>query len=184
MVKVFYPKYSTNHPGGITPNWYYYWCQIDSVPMGSPAQRQYGGGLCDSFPTIMGYLDWPDGAFYHICFTSCMFNYIDCAADTWRGLDCFAAECRHEYKHVTDFAAWWPNGYIQQNDLDQPPDPITGKLGDGIPDDREGPGHEFPLFDPLERDSDHDGETDWHELVNPVMCTWTKGRADSLDWSQ
>jgi hypothetical protein len=182
LIKTYFPKRALNHPasgGQITPNWYYYWEQT-AAAMGTQNQRQYSGPLCSR--GWAGYLDNVTFDYYHICDTSCTQSYILCDQRTWDGIDLFAAECRHEYEHLIDYALWWPNGWIQADDLDGP-DTLTGYYGDGIPDTLEGYNHLYPQFSPFRIDSDSNGVRDWDELCDSTKCTWNKGQGDYRDWS-
>ena len=188
MIKAYFPKDATNHPGtgnGTTPNWYYYWGQT-TAPMGTPAQRQYGGDSCGTPAGRAGYLDPITFDYYHICDTASTESWVYCdgpVGNNWNGIDLFAAECRHEYEHLITYAAWWPNGYIQSMDLDSIIIPSDSYLGDGIPDTMEGPSHTFPQFDPGWKDSDLNGRRDWDELCDSTKCIWIRGSENYRDWS-
>jgi len=52
--KVFFDRTATTHPGGVSPNWYYYW----SAAMGVTTQHSYDGSLATSDTTVTSATTW------------------------------------------------------------------------------------------------------------------------------
>jgi len=179
-VKAFYPKYATNDPDPAHdwPNWYYYWRYTDAVVLGPQTFR--GDSCSDS---TAGYFLPPEPGF-HICDSAATESYSECDSQTWNGIDLFAATERHENQHRLDWWDFWGNhgGYNQAADMDPPVPPDT-IIGDEVPDSLEGPGHRFPNFNPLLKDSDGDFHKDFEDLAYDMECNWIRGSADSVDWA-
>jgi len=107
-VKVFFPKWGTNNPGGSQPNWYYYWSQTAA----SYGSHSYDGSLGGTGATV-----W-DGQAWVARMGPAAPNYT--SAGTWnnaQGIDLFAWMCRHEVKHSQDLNGqqWWPSCPGQRN---------------------------------------------------------------------
>jgi len=82
---LFFPEEATSHPGGGTPNWYYYWSQVESVHYGT---HNYDPGSAAS------YTDFVGGAWRSYIGTDANES---AAAGCWNaeGIDFFAHMCRH-----------------------------------------------------------------------------------------
>jgi hypothetical protein len=202
MVKTFYEKTATNHPGGITPNWYYYWSQTDANILGNiyggffydPNGGMHGCGVSD---TRAWYYFAPDSSQYDPYFHVC-----DLAADTQQvrgayphidsiflnGIDAFAISSIHENQHRTDLHNWWgfpPDTTYLDTDLDDIPDHIESTICYD-------PQNPNVCCDSLNYDSDGDGQWDSEdhaldaEWGNCVICSglWIDSSADDEDWSK
>ena len=178
MALVFFEKTATNHPDGVTPNWFYYWGQT-AASVNSP--QVFGGDRC--FPGTDGYFfdGPPPESLFHVCNPAGFTGRIQC--DNWNvrdGIDKFAAVERHENTHLTDWWLFWPNGYNPQDDNDEPAEPWPG---DYIPDHLEGT-PPFEQFDPHKRDSDNDTYIDFEDRGYDAECSWEWGSADQWDWTR
>jgi len=195
----FYP-FDKDNPGGELPNWAYYWRQTRAAVPGLdftaiavlPPPFTKGGGLMgalcreDFFPAddpaaAQARYELLDGNLY----MKEDFMRRDCAprAPGERGsqwIDCFAELLRHEGHHKMQLTSWWgPKlaNYRCGQDTD----------GDLVPDDVEdatpGCNPKIPASCP--------GRPSWLGTVLPdieyeayrVGWSWTRGSADSEDWS-
>lgn len=193
-VQAFFDKSSDNHPDpelpkapGVTsrtPNWYYYWEQTGA----RYGTHRYGG----SVPGQSGLTHWENGQWVSDIYDGACEHAGNLAC--WggaEGIDFYANVCRHEAKHLTNFNAWWTNGWISSLDLDldsipdsiehnltpaahlaQQPNQFYGWNGTGtVSDDMNyGPGPSGLVND----DEDYTMHTE---------TPWTNGSADKVDWS-
>lgn len=159
-VKFFFDKTATNHPGGGTPNWYYYWKQT-SASSGSPKY--------DSSLSSYGRYD-PGNTYFSIGQQASGPN----SETSHDGIDCFAETCLHENLHQSHW--WnWISPHLTDSDGDWMPDAIEDRNGDGIVD----PGE----TDPQKPDTDGNGIDDEEELCYQIEHTWNAGSANLCDWS-
>jgi len=175
---LFFPEEAKSHPGGGTPNWYYYWYQTTAkygTPYYDPGSAVGHTNYVDgAWRAYVGYNDNegytpPDGDNKH--------NHLD-------GIDHFAWVCRHEARHVTTLTWWWPGGYPLTGDNDDDLLPDTSELPDSaaLGGTWENPQSGGP-FEAGDEDTNNDG---WIDGENYVMCTqvsWNEGSADSQDWA-
>ena len=98
-VSVFYPAGATNHPGGTTPNWYYYYKQTSAYAGAVSYDAAYTGSS--------GYCDFTNGQWSAFVGPG-IATYI--GPSTWgspKYIDAFAWICRHEMRHVDQFTYLW-----------------------------------------------------------------------------
>jgi len=127
-VKVFYDETGFQHPGGSTPNWYYYWRGTSA----SYESYDYDSGI------PAGQTRFENGAWR--CFIG-PGAHLTAAGGCWNnaaGIDYFANICRHEARHKWDMIANWG--------ASNPRDPNHDADGDYLHDDVEAnliPGHPY-----------------------------------------
>lgn len=169
-VQVFYLRDEKNHPGGTTPNWYYYWTQITGS-----GDIVYG----DAHATRLGYYDY-DGSDGHL--DNCIIYDRVVATDNptgpkgKAGIDCFGQTVTHERKHRAQFYAGF-----------------TDTTGDGIPDydatkdqDRDWLSDSYEDangFDKTKQDTDGDGILDLEEEPIVAESNWPNDSQNDKDWS-
>lgn len=173
-VEIFFPRDATNHPGGGTPNWYYYWSQTAA----SYGTHSYAPGT--------SYTDFLGGSW--------IARIGDDACGNWGGydgIDFFAYVCRHEARHQQDFSTLWGAGTDRDNQRDPDRDwlptisPVTGATESSLGM----PFHPPTGYDPTLAASvpDHFGYgTAWRDCEDYCMhrqVPWTAGTADSEDWT-
>lgn len=169
---LFFSEEETNHPGGGTPNWYYYWSQTSADYGTQSYSGQAGTGQCVfTGGTWVAYLY--SGA-----------NETT-AAGTWNnaeGIDLFANLCRHEERHRLDMIALWGvnSDRVAADDLDE----------DWLPDDDEAalvPGHAYDNEDRCTyTDTFNYGEDpipDVEDYCLRRQAAWSNGDADDEDWA-
>ncbi|MEW6104182.1 MAG: hypothetical protein AB1630_10315, partial [bacterium] len=160
QVRYFFNKDGNENPSS-DPNWYYYWSQ-------TKANR--GAHRYSNRNDVYGYYERTKNYFY-VCNLASGYNN-----ETGNnGIDCFAETCIHENTHLTDWWGFWPNGYdpSQDGDGDDIPDSLEPSLG----------------FDPTKIDTNPFDQWDFdfaaysEPRAYAAEHTWTKGSADSEDWS-
>lgn len=171
MVKVYYPKYAANHPGGITgtPNWYYYWGQTPA----NLEPDEYGGTYCnDSTYGYFRYWWYSAGeTMFHICDLASMFNVSPGYPSHSSGIDCFGEVCLHEHNHYANWWNWWGNHQYDSLYADRDHDYIPSVLE--------------PSFglDSTQSNTDHDLIDDFEEIAYDAMRNWIPHSIDTLDWA-
>jgi hypothetical protein len=172
--KLFFPgtDNDTNHPGGTTPNWFYYWKQT-GASYGSPYYRStgrtetvYDNGVYKAYLTSTDNNDYtpPDG---------------DNVGTALNGIDNFAWTCRHEGRHITMHTIWFPNDWDAAIDLDRDNMKDSQEPSLGGTDANPINGGPFkPVFD-----TDGDGLWDDEDFTCHTQPAWTEGSADNSDWS-
>lgn len=174
LVKVFFLKYNNDNPGGVEPNWYYYWKQTSAAV----GVHEYGGSECDG--TRHGYYRFSEARF-HICSIAAESDSILCAQSRWDGIDLFAATCRHEEQHRLDYFAWWYpiGGYIPNLHLDQDRDRCLDSIEPSL----------IPPLDPNLQNTywyRYPGIPDFDDFEfrgYERECDWIPGAADDYDWA-
>jgi hypothetical protein len=174
-IKVFFPRDATNHPGGTTPNWFYYWIQT-SANYGSP---QYDPNIPWS------KIDWRNNQWIAIVVAPVPGSYTpppggDNTGNQLDGIDTFAWTCRHEGRHVETSTQWYPFGYNSSIDGDS--DWMPNLLEPILGGTQENPINGGP-FIPGVKDSDGDGMRDDEDYTVATQANWTEGSADTKDWS-
>lgn len=170
-VEIFFIEEATNHPGGSTPNWYYYWKQT-AANFGTHSWEAGAG----SGQTRFEGGQWK--AFLRNANESA-------AAGTWNnaeGIDFFAHMCRHEERHRLDFITLWGAGSDR--------DPGNDGDNDYLPDDQEAnlvAGHPYDNTKyGTYPDTFNYGENplrDCEDYSLRRQSSWTNGSADSVDWA-
>jgi hypothetical protein len=166
---------ATQHPGGISPNWYYYWSNTRATygthvynPSITTDTIRYIGGAWVAQISIISNDQYtcPAGG--------------DLGGITIDGIDNFAWGCRHEGRHVEDATLWFPNNYNHDIDLDGDwlPDQEEPRLGGTLIHPING-GPFYPGFP----DSDNDGIRDEEDYAIATQQHWRVGSADNEDWS-
>lgn len=169
--EVFFPRDETNHPGGTTPNWYYYWSQT-SANHGTHTYYAAGTGT--------GHTDWSGSAWVAYIHPGARGTT---AAGTWgdaRGIDLFANLVRHEGQHVLDLIESWGNAArVGADDLD----------GDWLRDSLDPSlvaGHAYdPALRATYADTFNYGEDPLPDVEDYCLRrqpAWTNGSANASDW--
>jgi hypothetical protein len=143
-IKVFFPKFGTNHPGGTSgdPNWFYYWKE------GGVCGIQPGDIYDGSDTKNLGYcLPWQDSNI-RLCALGCLqgqgpltFNSGSAAFGSvavsghGKGIKCVAEVLEHERHHILIYKL---RVLLTDSDSDWVPDALEGTL-DGIKSDPNDP---------------------------------------------
>jgi hypothetical protein len=199
-VRLFFPVAARNHPGNDrSPNWFYYWSQIDAVPPAARPLLRYSSRprslKANSTDVLVAIYDHEtetitlgDGvvvAYPHGCVAEQTPDGVHSGRKS-NGIDCFAETVRHEMQHRQDAIDWWgsPKGMYAFSPADsflRDPDM------DHVPSDVE---VTFPGCSPVSKRScpevprEAQGETTDAELrAYAVGWTWPIGSADRQDWS-
>lgn len=161
-IRLFFGKDGTNNPttqGIAVPNWYYYWKQTSAnyeTHTYDPNCPAPGYGYC----TWAGVITiGPNAGGTHAWYPN------------HSGIDLYALVCRHEGKHKSDYAQWWPGGaYNPLLDTDQ----------DGVNDNFEA-GLGYMVGD---SDTDDDGHIDMEDSAEDwSLANWNVGDSDAEDWA-
>jgi hypothetical protein len=158
-LRVYYWRDATNHPGGTTPNWYYYWSQ--TVADSGTHEYEAGSGY-GSYTAGDNHFHLKDGATGTNSHTG------------HTGIDCFAEKCLYFAAKQTHWQDW--HG---QTDTD----------GDGVPNSVEdvNSNQQYDAGDPSnwnDADTDDDGQNDEEELCLAAEDTWEVGSATEEDWAR
>lgn len=171
-----------NHPGvgsGYSPNWYYYW-NLTSAHWNP--QPYYNPSMVSS--GVIGETRYVAGAWR---------SYIgDLANDDgligdgpdrglpFVGIDLFAFASRHEGRHIRVFTFFWPNGWpTYPNSVDTDADVLWDNNESGL---SKHPANGGPFVVGM-RDTDGDGYEDGLDYVYWTQSRWSRGLANSEDWS-
>lgn len=151
-VALFFPRGASNHPGGKTPNWFYYWKQTSAArPHGQAVALAYGGksvDLCSTADVTGIYNPKLGYKTLVICDLSklkppfeLVFPLLDHAGaqkfmgmQTVRNIDTFAVAVLHEFQHFLAYHNWYSKIPFELRekvdaDLDGIPDALEPALG-------------------------------------------------------
>jgi hypothetical protein len=173
-LKLFFAEEATNHPGGGTPNWFYYWAQTGAG---------YGSLNYDA-NSGLGRIDYVGGAWKAFLGHEDNEGYTppegDNGGNALDGIDSFAWAARHEGRHVTTSTAWYPNGYDGSidGDADWVPNAQEASLGGT----QQNPINGGP-FTPGVWDTDGDGQRDDEDYTCNTQSPWVEGSKNSEDWA-
>ncbi len=168
--RLFFTEKGTDHPGGGTPNWYYYWEQ-------TPAK--YGTHTYDSLNDGTGttyfsslYDEWRSV----IRRKACEFSPAGCY-NYAEGIDFYAHICRHEERHRLDMIDLWG--------ASSPRDPANDLDGDNLPKEKPiGTQCENPLGFPYHANGyDPTLPATYADHFNYGGAAWSDG-VKTYDWSR
>lgn len=195
---VFFPRDATNHPGGGTPNWFYYWSQTKAKK--GPAEygdRKNQCGPGGSSERLMGYYrNTIFDSVYYICDLSQMGPDFPFQTVKWvgnlpdnrkvNGIDTFAAASHHENAHYEHYTQWWKAHATQnkfkdtnRNGIKDSVEQQLDKDGDEVPDAKEAG---FGM-DPTKKSTLGAGVTDEEAICWKEEAAWAVGSADQEDWA-
>ncbi len=200
-VRLFFPTFAKNNPGGAAPNWFYYWSQ--TAARVGPAR--FGGGSSDcgigSGSRDLGFYGHREfDQVYYICDLKALgpeFPFVAkrVAGDRWAdlrvtGIDTFGVACLHENDHFSHFDKWWKpyrvtgpgQPDINHNSIKDDPEFDLDADGDLIPDALEEGLH----LDPKKRNTYGIGPNgdDEEALCWFAEAKWIVGSADKQDWAK
>lgn len=173
-IEVFYDEAGTQHPGGTTPNWFYY-CKQTSANKGT---MNYDSGATlghcypNTNPDYLAYL----GTGCHGAYSTPTVGKN--ANQSLNGIDTFAWIARHEWKHHESWDSWWgAGGVVPANDTDS--DCIPDNLEAGFGADAGGP------YNNTKGDTYTTDSLAWDSERHTCFTQddWTVGSADSVDWA-
>jgi len=198
-VRLFFPAFAKNNPGGSEPNWFYYWKQTSAAT----GPVRYGGGsnLCSTGASRdLGF--YRNAIFDSVFYICNLRNLGDDFPFTAKkdsngilgdvkvyGIDTFAVACRHENAHFSHYQTWWKQYRTTDKFMDtnrngilDGKEQLLDKDGDHVPDAIE-PGIGL---NPNNRNTFGIGpEGDDEELLCWMAEThWQIGIADSQDWAK
>ncbi len=172
MVKVYFSKNSQNNPVGLEPNWFFYWKQtVASI----------GKQVYDPDTSKVGYYIFGRDYFF-VGFKAALSDTVICAHARFYGIDYYAAVCRHENRHMSDYDDWWrPIGGYTPNlhldfDVDRCLDSVEPTLVPALDPTKK---ITYPKIYPPNIKNFDDFEYRGYEQE----CDWIQGSADSLDWA-
>lgn len=123
-VYVYFPVDNdiSNHPGGTSPNWFYYWQEGNAVPNMSGVIYDSGIGYGETSPTGTIKIGPAADNIHYPCDTPApgcygfLINGIGFGGDAINGMDCTAEVVAHERYHAWVYANWriggqWYNDY-------------------------------------------------------------------------
>ncbi|NNG02144.1 MAG: hypothetical protein HKM93_22360 [Desulfobacteraceae bacterium] len=198
-VRIYFPAFAANNPGGSEPNWFYYWKQTSAAV----GPVRYGGTshLCSTGASrdLGYYRSTIFDSVYHICnlrnlgddfpFIAKKDNNSSLGEVKVYGIDTFAVACRHENAHYTHSQSWWKQYHTadkfkdtNRNGILDTQEQLLDKDGDLVPDSIEsGLG-----LDPSNKNTFGIGpDGDDEELLCWMAETvWKIGSADSADWAK
>jgi hypothetical protein len=198
-IQVFFPRDAKNHPGGETPNWFYYWSQtkarVGPAKFGGLIKGCSGGSGRDG--TVGYYRNEAFDDFYYICDLKRLGADFRFQTVKWSGnlpdnvsvtgIDTFAAASRHENAHLRHFKDWWAAHRTSDKFKDTNRNGILDSVeeqkdkdGDLVPDLLE-PG--FGL-DPTKKSTFGVADDDEEILTWKAEGEWSIGGADLEDWAK
>ena len=198
-VRLFFPAFAKNNPGGTEPNWFYYWKQTSAAV----GPVRYGGGshLCSTGASrdLGFYRNTIFDSVFYICnlrnlgddfpFMAKKDNNGNLGDVKVYGIDTFAVACRHENGHYSHYQTWWKQYRTADKFLDtnrngilDEKEQLLDKDGDLVPDTIEsGIG-----LNPNNRNTFGIGpDGDDEELLCWMAETnWAIGSVNSQDWAK
>jgi hypothetical protein len=199
-VRLFFPAFAANNPGGAEPNWFYYWKQTSA----GVGPVKYAGasvhcGSGSSHRALGYYRNTIFDTVYYICNLRNMGDDFPFMAKKDNngimgnvkvfGIDTFAIACRHEYGHYTHYQTWWKQYRTDDKFLDtnrngilDDKEQLLDKDGDLVPDALE-PGMGL---NPNNRNTFGIGPdgNDEELLCWMAETNWPIGSANSQDWAK
>jgi hypothetical protein len=126
-IRTFFAADDKNHPGGQTPNWFYYWSQTGAAPEAARGILRYRASVEDPrMPGESAAMYDPETA--RLFLSAVVATDNGCqprrnrdthlqTGDHAKGIDCFAEDVRHEMQHRQDAIDWWgdPHGFASVN---------------------------------------------------------------------
>jgi hypothetical protein len=199
-IRFFFPAFAKNNPGGIDPNWFYYWKQTSACV--GPARFGGGTGQCSISPNSRDLGYYRSTVFdtvYYICDLRDLgadFPFVAKRVEQGRwadlkvtGIDTFGVACLHENAHYLHFTQWWKPYQTSDKFLDanhngilDEKEKLLDKDGDLVPDALEEGLH----LDPKNRNTYGIGPNgdDEEALCWFAEATWKIGSADKEDWAK
>jgi len=121
IFEVFFKRGEKDHPGGVTPNWYYYWMQAVGQTEAEASAEKYGG-----MTLLQGtsWTDFDDGSRQWVSWIGDNVTAVGPAntVTLWKAseptrpaftytnaIDFFAHTVFHERQHRDNACNWWPN---------------------------------------------------------------------------
>ena len=173
IIEIFFEKDEISNPGGIDPNWYYYWEQF--IP-----KKRINNLIFN--PSLSGYAS-TDPVSREVEVSQIASEYND--ETTHDGLHTFYETIEHENHHIVLWEGWWPTGYIASQDLDKDyypdywedhdPDAQLYKFKSGDPTDN------YSYIDPSGNPSS--GYLYEEDKCRQIEHNLNETDFDSLDWS-
>lgn len=208
-VQVFFTKAFHDHPGpdlpttsnigeSSTPNWYFYWSQIQNVAVGT---HTYGGGAVPALHSGLTYFSTTGDTNFNPPLNNWVVLIGSTAAggpaqiNGWGnadGIDFFAWVCRHEDRHLQDNIGFWgqhksgynakTGAYDKDADGDYLPDDMEQQLG--MPYHPETNGYNNTMFaTPMDHYNYGPGWSDTEDYCLHRQDQWKNGDADTQDWA-
>jgi len=198
-LSIFFPRDATNHPGGKTPNWYYYWSQTRArkgpIAFGGSTGRCARGGDNEK---LMGYYRHTIfDSVYYVCDLKQAGASFPLQAIQWTGtqpglrrvtgIDSFAIASHHENAHYEHYTQWWKAHRTgdrfedtNRNGIKDAVEQNRDQDADGVPDTLEaGYG-----MNPTQKSTLGAGLVDEEAICWKAEAAWPVGSADSEDWAR
>jgi hypothetical protein len=166
-VGIFYPRDIENNPGGIEPNWYYYWKQ-------TPANidtNVFGGFACGD--TTNGFFaHWGYSAAESL-FHLCPHLVVDTSYFGSFGIDYFGEACLHEKEHLKTWFQWWASANPFDSLVDDPDSDYVPSLVETI----------VYNTDSLLHETVPGTGSDFEIVAYDRQQYWRRGSVNNQDWA-